>query len=76
MAHSFKWKSPSKSTIDFKLELRFPPTLAGEVDYRAMPIFNLLQWIGGDDYEFFDSMKVEACDWERCVPADSSNLIA
>lgn len=70
-SRSLKWKPPSENSIDFKLELRFPP-LAGapdQPDFNAMPVFNLLQWAGGDNYEHFDAMQVDEAEWEQCVPA-------
>jgi mRNA guanylyltransferase len=64
-----KWKPPSENSIDFKLELRFPP-LAGrpeEPDYTAKPLFQLQVWAGGKSYEHFDTMIVDDAQWERCV---------
>ncbi|QRV85775.1 mRNA guanylyltransferase [Ceratobasidium sp. AG-Ba] len=61
-----KWKPPSENSIDFKLELRFPP-LAGrpeEPDYTAKPLFQLLVWTGGQSYEHFDTMIVDDTQWE------------
>ncbi|KAG8746946.1 Dcp1p-Dcp2p decapping enzyme complex alpha subunit [Ceratobasidium sp. 414] len=61
-----KWKPPSENSIDFKLELRFPP-LAGhpeEPDYTAKPLFQLLVWTGGKSYEHFDTMVVDDAQWE------------
>ncbi|KAG8790573.1 Dcp1p-Dcp2p decapping enzyme complex alpha subunit [Ceratobasidium sp. 428] len=62
-----KWKPPSENSIDFKLELRFPP-LAGhpeEPDYTAKPVFQLLVWTGGKSYEHFDTMVVDDAQWEN-----------
>lgn len=70
---SLKWKPPSENSIDFKLELRFPPAprAGGEeeaiIDYTAMPVFKLYQWLGGEEYEFFDAMDIEEEVWEELV---------
>lgn len=47
----------------------FPPLAANpaEPDFGAMPVFNLLQWAGGENYEFFDGMVVEEDEWETYV---------
>ncbi|WVN85172.1 uncharacterized protein L203_100317 [Cryptococcus depauperatus CBS 7841] len=61
-----KWKPPSENTIDFKLELRFPPLLnADEPDYHAKPEFLLCAWQGRDDYEFFDFMYMSDEEWQK-----------
>ncbi|KAB5595689.1 MRNA guanylyltransferase [Ceratobasidium theobromae] len=61
-----KWKPPSENSIDFKLELRFPPMPGrpSEPDYTAKPTFQLLMWMGGDAYEHFDTMLVDDAQWE------------
>ncbi|ELU45025.1 CEG1 protein [Rhizoctonia solani AG-1 IA] len=62
-----KWKPPSENSIDFKLELRFPP-LPGrpsEPDFTAKPVFQLLVWTGNNSYEHFDTMQVDDAQWER-----------
>jgi mRNA guanylyltransferase len=65
---SLKWKPPSENSIDFKLELRFPSASAPhEPDMTAKPAFVLNTWLGGDRYEFFDTMDVSDDEWERCV---------
>lgn len=74
---SLKWKPPSENSIDFKLELRFPPqrvesddsssSTSSSPDFGAMPVFKLHQWLGNDRYEFFDLMTVEEDEWETCV---------
>ncbi|GAB1517967.1 Dcp1p-Dcp2p decapping enzyme complex alpha subunit [Rhizoctonia solani] len=61
-----KWKPPSENSIDFKLELRFPP-LPGrpsEPDFTAKPVFQLLVWTGNNSYEHFDTMQVDDAQWE------------
>ncbi|KAL7423126.1 Dcp1p-Dcp2p decapping enzyme complex alpha subunit [Cryptotrichosporon argae] len=62
-----KWKPPSENSIDFKLELRFPPSAhdANEPDYFAKPAFLLNTWLGSDQYDYFDEMLVEDEQWEE-----------
>lgn len=66
-----KWKPPSENSIDFRIELRFPPSATdpSEPDYCAKPHFLLNQWMGGDGadakYEFFDEMDVDDDEWEQ-----------
>ncbi|OXG93496.1 mRNA guanylyltransferase [Cryptococcus neoformans A2-102-5] len=61
-----KWKPPSENSIDFKVELRFPPLAdSDEPDYRAKPEFLLNTWLGGDRYEFFDFMAMTDDEWQR-----------
>lgn len=66
---SLKWKPPSENSIDFKLELRFPPLpdRPSEPDFTAKPVFQLLVWTGGHSYEHFDIMQVDDAQWERWV---------
>lgn len=63
-----KWKPPQENTIDFKIELRFPPSAddpSGETpDYTAMPMFQLLQHVNGPHYEPFDWLDMDAEEWE------------
>ena len=68
-----KWKAPSENSIDFKLELRFPPIPGRptEPDYAAKPAF-ILNVYHGDDrqrrearYEYFDVMEVDNNEWEK-----------
>ncbi|KAG9010498.1 Dcp1p-Dcp2p decapping enzyme complex alpha subunit [Tulasnella sp. JGI-2019a] len=62
-----KWKPPSENSIDFKLELRFPPSkLHGEgLDYYSKPTFLLMQWCGGKKYDFFDTIRISDEGWEK-----------
>ncbi|EIW69489.1 hypothetical protein TREMEDRAFT_62350 [Tremella mesenterica DSM 1558] len=62
-----KWKPPSENSIDFKLELRFPPDRPGssQPDFYAKPEFHLYTWLGKEEYEFYDIMDVDDDEWER-----------
>ncbi|WWC61360.1 uncharacterized protein I303_103941 [Kwoniella dejecticola CBS 10117] len=62
-----KWKPPSENSIDFKLELRFPPSSSNhdEPDYYAKPEFLLYTWLGGEEYDFFDMMGMEDEEWDK-----------
>jgi mRNA guanylyltransferase len=78
--NSLKWKPPSENSIDFRLELRFPPLASSpaQPDLRAKPQFVLNVWLGKerggarDDkgkqrevYEFFDVMGVDDAEWTK-----------
>lgn len=67
---SLKWKPPSENSIDFKLNLRFPPTPQdpNRPDFTAKPAFLLYTWLGQTAYEFFDYMDVTDDEWEQYVP--------
>ena len=73
---SLKWKPPSENSIDFKVELRFPPSPhdPSEPDFYAKPTFLLNTWLGGDAHEFYDEMDVEEEEWTRWVSPERSNL--
>lgn len=62
-----KWKPASENSIDFKLELRFPPSPSdpSKPDFHAKPVFLLYQWLGGDRYEQYDTMYVDDEEWEQ-----------
>lgn len=68
-----KWKPPSENSIDFKLELRFPPQRGkpSEPDFFAKPAFILNEWKGGSGnnakYDYFDMMEIDDAKWEKCV---------
>jgi hypothetical protein len=68
-----KWKPPSENSIDFKLVLRFPPSLNNprEPDYHAKPFFLLHIWHGGErnnaKYELYDYLNVTDEEWEAYV---------
>lgn len=70
-----KWKPPSENSVDFKLELRFPPskTHPDGLDYYAKPTFALLAWAGGNKYDYFDTMQISDDEWERYVLINSLN---
>lgn len=65
MSYSLKWKPPLENSIDFKLELRFPPSAKDEhvPDYTVKPVFVLLTNMGRS-YDFFDTMVVTDAEWE------------
>lgn len=66
--YSIKWKPPSENSIDFKLELRFPPSSTDprEADLRVKPLFLLMENCGTKrGHEFFDCMHVEDDEWEE-----------
>lgn len=65
-----KWKSPHEITIDFKLQLRFPPDIKADPsgatpDFYAKPLFQLFQHIRGNKYEPFDYLEMEDEEWEQ-----------
>ncbi|KAF7778533.1 hypothetical protein Agabi119p4_2878 [Agaricus bisporus var. burnettii] len=66
-----KWKPPSENSIDFKLVLRFPPSIndPNKPDLHAKPLFLLHAWLGGERgqerYELYDEMFVEDEEWEK-----------
>lgn len=75
VVRSLKWKPPSENSVDFKLQLRFPPDLdkdpSGRLpDLYAKPLFLLLIFKGSrgpEEYEFFDFMDVTDEEWEEWV---------
>lgn len=68
---SIKWKPPAENTIDFKLQLRFPPLRASDApDLEAKPEFLLYAWMGDNrqrdgDEQFYDRMVVLDEEWEE-----------
>jgi hypothetical protein len=62
-----KWKPPSENSIDFRLELRFPPRAdrPTEPDYTAKPLFVLMENHGREGDEAFDLMEVSDSQWEK-----------
>lgn len=70
---SIKWKPPAENTIDFKLQLRFPPKRAAaskfEPDLQVKPEFLLYAWMGDrqrdGDEQFYDRMVVLDEEWEE-----------
>lgn len=66
---SLKWKPPSENSIDFKLNLRFPPSRhdPDTPDFTSKPTFLLYTWLGQSAYEFFDTMDVSDEEWDQYV---------
>ncbi|KAG5735708.1 mRNA-capping enzyme subunit alpha [Termitomyces sp. T112] len=66
-----KWKPPSENSIDFKLELRFPPlrNQPEKPDFHAKPVFLLHVWCGDErgvaKYELYDEMYVDDEEWQK-----------
>jgi hypothetical protein len=62
----FKWKPPSRISVDFFLELRFPPLHDQNdcPDVFAMPLF-LLKVRHKRNLIYFDSMLMQDEDWEK-----------
>lgn len=69
-ARSLKWKPPSENSIDFVLQLKFPPSAANErePDFYAKPVFLLLMNHGHEGSHYYDTMEVSDETWEQCVP--------
>lgn len=64
-----KWKPPQENTIDFKIQLKFPPDLkadpsANTPDWKAKPMFELLQHVHGDQHEFYDWLDMDDEEWD------------
>lgn len=77
--YRLKWKPPSENSIDFKLELRFPPLRdnPNEPDFYAKPVFLLNVWQGDSRaanggkeaiYKYFDYMYLDDGEWEKYAP--------
>jgi mRNA guanylyltransferase len=67
-----KWKSAKDNTIDFKMEMTFPPwpeedgdDNGWKFDYEALPTFALHVGKGGEEVERFDNMYVTTAEWEQ-----------
>lgn len=62
-----KWKPLEENSIDFELELRFPPSEIepDQVDLTGKPLFVLNMWQGGSKSAFFDVMEVDDAIWEE-----------
>lgn len=60
-----KWKPPSENSIDFRLELRFPPLSddPSEADFYAKPLFVLLMHCGKEGEQFFDTLEMSDEEW-------------
>ncbi|GAA5946212.1 hypothetical protein JCM10213_001642 [Rhodosporidiobolus nylandii] len=62
-----KWKPPSENSIDFLLQLKFPPKAdePKEPDYTSKPVFMLLMNHGHEGNHYYDTMEVDDETWER-----------
>lgn len=62
-----KWKPPSENSLDFRLELRFPPDREepSSPDFTAKPVFLLQMNCGRSAEKFFDTMIVTDEEWEE-----------
>ena len=65
-----KWKPPHENTIDFQLQLRFPPDThtdpsGSTPDYAAKPLFQLWQHDSGLTHTPFDWLDMSDDEWER-----------
>lgn len=76
--HILKWKPAMENTIDFKLELTFPPwpeedgdtstvttTNGWQFDYEAKPTFDLWVHLGDGKDERFATLYVTGAEWEQ-----------
>ncbi|KPV76283.1 uncharacterized protein RHOBADRAFT_3134, partial [Rhodotorula graminis WP1] len=61
-----KWKPPSENSIDFVLQLKFPPKRDNEreADFYAKPVFMLLMNHGHEGSHYYDTMEVDDETWE------------
>ncbi|TNY24468.1 mRNA capping enzyme, catalytic domain-containing protein [Rhodotorula diobovata] len=61
-----KWKPPSENSIDFVLQLKFPPKRDNErePDFYAKPVFMLLMNHGHEGSHYYDTMEVDDETWE------------
>jgi mRNA guanylyltransferase len=64
-----KWKPPSENSIDFRLELRFPPLSddPSEADFYAKPLFVLMMNCGKEGEQFFDTLEMSDQEWLELV---------
>ena len=69
LRNSLKWKPPSENSIDFVLQLKFPPKRDSErePDFYAKPVFMLLMNHGHEGQHYYDTMEVDDETWETCV---------
>ncbi|RPA84311.1 mRNA-capping enzyme subunit alpha [Ascobolus immersus RN42] len=86
--HILKWKPANENSVDFRLNLEFPPlypesdsdddsdTAETPLDYDAMPRFLLSVYHGNNDYRPFGEMFMTAEEWEDMknmgVPLDDT----
>ena len=75
--NSLKWKPPAENSIDFLLQLKFPPKRDDEhePDYTAKPAFMLLMNHGHEGNHFWDIMEVDDETWETYVHSLSLSFI-
>ncbi|CAN6660986.1 mRNA-capping enzyme subunit alpha [Trichomonascus vanleenenianus] len=70
-----KWKPPEENTVDFRLELEFPPYTdpdlppgdpdATYTNYDDVPHCRLLVWTGGSNDRYYDDLHLEEDEWEK-----------
>jgi len=62
-----KWKPPSENSIDFRLQLRFPPLAhdPSQPDFMAKPAFMLLMNHGREGSHYYDVLEVDDGEWEE-----------
>ncbi|KZV84146.1 mRNA capping enzyme, partial [Exidia glandulosa HHB12029] len=68
-----KWKPPSENSIDFKLQVRFPPHQSGSEDAnsRGIPLCLLMVWCGKSVYEYFDVLELDEGEWADMKASNS-----
>lgn len=68
-ARRLKWKPPSENSIDFRLELRFPPSPSdpSRPDLTLKPAFLLMLNRGKPGEAFFDLLDIDDDVWEEAV---------
>lgn len=73
--HILKWKPEDENSVDFRLSMDFPlvqpdATDRAEgitspyLDYSAMPVFNLLIWVGNDNDAHYGTLYLTEAEWE------------
>ncbi|PLW05425.1 hypothetical protein PCASD_25263 [Puccinia coronata f. sp. avenae] len=62
---TLKWKPPSENSIDFRLELKFPPRSddPSKPDFYAKPLFLLMMICGEEREKFFDTLEMPDEEW-------------
>lgn len=66
LRNSLKWKPPEENSVDFVLEIRFPPSREDpeKPDFYGKPLFMLLM-NHGSEHRYFDTMQVDDETWEQ-----------